>query len=59
MLEDWLKHPEIVDDCHEDTVMQMSIEEHSEELLENFSQGAEQLMMTIIPRHAGEDEGKL
>jgi hypothetical protein len=29
MLEDWLNHPEPVDDCHEQTVMQMLAEEHS------------------------------
>jgi hypothetical protein len=33
MLEDWLNHPEPVDDCHEQTVMQMLAEEHSEESL--------------------------
>jgi hypothetical protein len=58
MLEDWLNHLEPVDDCHEETVMQMLAEEHSEELLKNFSQGDEQLMMTVMPRHAAEDEGK-
>jgi hypothetical protein len=57
MLEDWLNHPEPVDDCHEETVMQMIAEENSEESLRIFSQGAEQ-MMTAVPRHATEDEGK-
>jgi hypothetical protein len=57
MLEDWLNHPEPVDDCHEQTVMQMLAEEHSKESLRNFSQGAEQ-MMTAMPRHAAEDEGE-
>jgi DNA-binding GntR family transcriptional regulator len=51
MLEDWLNHPEPVDDCHEQTVMQMLAEEHSEESLRNFSQGAEQ-MITVVQRHA-------
>jgi hypothetical protein len=57
MLEDWLNHPEPVDDCHEETVMQMIAEEHSEESLRIFSQGVEQ-MMTVMPRHATEDEGE-
>jgi hypothetical protein len=52
MLEDWLSHPEPVDDCHEQTVMQMLAEEHSEESLRNFSQGDEQMMMTAMPRYA-------
>jgi hypothetical protein len=58
MLEDWLNHPEPVDDCHEQTVMQMLAEEHSRNCSENFSQGAEQMMMTAMSRHAAEDEGK-
>jgi hypothetical protein len=58
MLEDWLNHPEPVNDCHEKTVMQMLEEEHSEELLRNFSQGVEQ-MMTAVPKHATEDEAEL
>jgi hypothetical protein len=58
MLEDWLNHPEPVDDCHEQTVMQMLAEENSKESLRNFSQGAEQMMMTAVSRHAVEDEGK-
>jgi hypothetical protein len=37
--------------------MKMLVEENSEELLENFSQGDEQ-MITVIPRHATTDEGK-
>jgi hypothetical protein len=41
MLEDWLNHPEPIGDCREKTVMQISGEENSEELLRNFSQGAE------------------
>jgi hypothetical protein len=57
MLEDWLNHPEPVDDCHEETVMQMIAEEHSEESLRIFSQGAEQ-MITAVLRHAAEDEGE-
>jgi len=36
MLEDWLNNPEPVDECREQTVMQMLAEEHSEELLRNF-----------------------
>jgi hypothetical protein len=38
--------------------MQMLAEEHSEESLRIFSQGAEQMMMTAMSRHATEDEGK-
>jgi hypothetical protein len=57
MMEDWLNHPEPVDDCHEQTVMQILAEEHSEELLRIFIQGAEQ-MMIVMPRHATTDEGK-
>jgi hypothetical protein len=56
MLEDWLNHPEPVDDFHEQTVMHILGEEHSEKLLKNFSQGAEQ--MTAVPRHATEDESE-
>jgi hypothetical protein len=37
MLEDWLNHPELINDCHEETIMQMLVEENSEELLRNFS----------------------
>jgi hypothetical protein len=37
MLEDWLNHPEPVDDCHEQKVMQMLAEEHSKELLRILS----------------------
>jgi hypothetical protein len=33
-------------------------EEHSKELIKNFIQGTEQLMMIVIPRHATEDEGE-
>jgi hypothetical protein len=58
MLEDWLKNPEPVDDCREQTVIQMLVEENSEELLKNFSQEAEQLMMNAMPRHAATNEGK-
>jgi hypothetical protein len=57
MLEDWLNHPEPLDECHEDTVMQMIIEEHSKESLRISSQGAEQ-MITAVSRRATEDEGK-
>jgi hypothetical protein len=41
MLEDWLDNPEPTDDCQK-TVMQISGEEHSTELLKIFSQEAEQ-----------------
>jgi len=41
MLEDWLNNPEPVDDYREQTVMQMIVEENSEESLRNFSQGDE------------------
>jgi hypothetical protein len=41
MMEDWLNHLELVDDCHEERVMQMLAEENSEESLKIFSQGAE------------------
>jgi hypothetical protein len=37
MMDDWLKHPEPVDDYHEKKVMQMLAEEHSEESLRIFS----------------------
>jgi hypothetical protein len=33
MLEDWLNHPELEDECHEQIVMEISRKEHSEELL--------------------------
>jgi hypothetical protein len=42
MLEDWLNNPEPVGDCHE----QVLAEEHSEESLRDFSQGAEKVMKT-------------
>jgi hypothetical protein len=57
MLEDWLNHPELVDDYHEETVMQMIAEEHFEESLRNFSQGAEQ-MMTAALKSAAEGESE-
>jgi hypothetical protein len=57
MLEDWLNHPEPIDDCHEETTMQMIAEEHSEESLRIFSQGAEQTI-TAVPRRATKDEGE-
>jgi hypothetical protein len=38
MLEDWLNHPEPVDDFHEETVMHMIVGENSEESLRSFSQ---------------------
>jgi hypothetical protein len=38
--------------------MQMLAEEHSKESLRNFSQGDEQMMMTVMSRHAATDEGK-
>jgi hypothetical protein len=47
MLEDWLNHPEPVDDCHEQTFMQIMGEGHSTELLRNFSQGAGQMMTAV------------
>jgi hypothetical protein len=37
MMEDWLNHPEPVDDCHEQTIMLILGEEHSTELLINLS----------------------
>jgi hypothetical protein len=57
MLEDWLNHPELVDDCHEKTIMQMLAEENYEELLKNFSQGVEQ-MINAMQRHVVVDEGE-
>jgi hypothetical protein len=57
MLEDWLNHPEPVDDCHEQIVIQMLTEEHSKESLRNFSQEAEQ-MMTAVLRFAAEGESE-
>jgi hypothetical protein len=38
--------------------MQIIVEEHSKESLRNFSQGAEQQMMTAMPRHTAVGEGK-
>jgi hypothetical protein len=58
MLEDWLNHIELVDDCHEEKIMHMLAEERSEESLRNFSQGAEHMIMTVMSRHAIEYEGK-
>ena len=40
ILEDWLNHPELVDDYHKQTVMQILGEGNSTELLRNFSQEA-------------------
>jgi hypothetical protein len=57
MMEDWLNHPEPVDDCHEQKFMQILAEENSEELFRIFIQGAKQ-MMIVMPRHATTDEGK-
>jgi hypothetical protein len=34
MMEDWLNNPKLVDDCHEQTVMQIVGEENSIELSE-------------------------
>jgi hypothetical protein len=56
MMEDWLNHLELVDDFHEQTVMNILEKENSEELLKNFSQGAEQMMITTMSRHASIDE---
>jgi hypothetical protein len=58
MLEDWLGHPDPVDGYREKIVMEMLIEEYSKELIKSFSQGAEQMMMTTMPRHATIDERK-
>jgi hypothetical protein len=52
ILEDWLNNPEPVSDFHQ----QMLAEEHSEELLRDFSQGAEWVMNTAVLRYAVEDE---
>jgi hypothetical protein len=57
MLEDWLNNPEPVNECHDQTVMQIIKEDRSEESLKIFIQGAEK-MMTVMPRHATEDERK-
>jgi hypothetical protein len=57
MLEDWLKHPKPVDDCHEKTVVKILEKEHSEKLLENFIQGAEQ-MMTVVLRSIAKGESE-
>jgi hypothetical protein len=48
MMEYWLNHPEPVDDCHEQTVMEMLAEDHFEESLRNFNQGAEQMMNAVL-----------
>jgi hypothetical protein len=58
MLEDWLNHTQLVYDYHGWKIMQKLAEESSEELLKNFSQRAEQMMMTAMLRHVTEDEGK-
>jgi hypothetical protein len=39
MLEDWLDHPELVDDYNEQTVMYFAGEEHSVELLKISAMG--------------------
>jgi hypothetical protein len=57
MMEDWLNHPDPVDDYHKETVMQMITEEHFKESFRIFSQGAKQ-MITVVLRHAAEDEGE-
>jgi hypothetical protein len=57
MLEDLLNHLDPVDEFHEQTVMEISREENSEKLLENFSQGAEQMITTVL-MHATKDEGE-
>jgi len=54
MLEDWLNNPEPVGDYHEE----MLVEEHYEESLRDFSQGAERMMNTAVPRYVAEDERK-
>jgi hypothetical protein len=41
MLEDWLNHPDPIDDCHEETVIQMLVDENSKESLRIFIQGDE------------------
>jgi hypothetical protein len=48
MLEDWLNNPEPVDDCHEQTVMQILGEEHSTEIAQKFQPGAEQMMTAAL-----------
>jgi hypothetical protein len=57
MLEDWLNHLKPVNDCHEETVMQIAREENSKKLLKNFIQEAEQ-EMTARLKHAVEYESK-
>jgi hypothetical protein len=57
MLEDFLNNPEPVYGFHEETVMQMLVEDHSEEFLRIFSHGVEQ-MIIVVSRHASEDEGE-
>ena len=57
MLEDWLNHPEPIDDFHEQTIMKILEKEHSEKLLKNFSQGAEQ-MITAALRYVAEGESE-
>jgi hypothetical protein len=53
ILEDWLNNPELASDCHEEILAK----EHSEESLRIFSQGAEQMIPTVL-RHAAKDEGE-
>jgi hypothetical protein len=59
MLEDWLKNPEPVDDCHEETVMQIAGEENSTELLKNFSPGVEQEMTAALEPAAEEEANNI
>jgi len=54
MLEDWLDNLEPEDGCQE-TVMHISIEEHSVEFLKNFILGAKQ-EMTVALEPATEEE---
>jgi hypothetical protein len=54
MLEDWLDNPEPTDGCQK-TVMQISGEENSTELLKIFSQEAEQEMTATLEPAAEEE----
>jgi hypothetical protein len=48
MLEDWLNNPELVDDYHENTFIQIVGDEHSAEVLKIFIQEVEPEMTAAL-----------
>jgi hypothetical protein len=54
LLEDWLNNPG-PEDGFQETVMQIAGEEHSTELIRNFSQEVEQEMIVAL-KHAAKEE---